>query len=120
MQKLSRRTRWLYGAGDLGFSLTSTIIGAYFAIFLTDVVGIKPATAAIAIFIGRPWDYVTDPLIGYISSKTSRTSSWVTIFLLLSSCRPVFEYNNSPSINCSILCVVFRMISRYRMAFSFK
>jgi GPH family glycoside/pentoside/hexuronide:cation symporter len=70
MQKLSRRTRWLYGAGDLGFSLTSTIIGAYFAIFLTDVVGIKPATAAIAIFIGRTWDYVNDPLIGYISDRT--------------------------------------------------
>ena len=70
MQKLSRRTRWFYGAGDLGFSLTSTIIGAYFAIFLTDVVGIKPATAAIAIFIGRTWDYVNDPLIGYISDRT--------------------------------------------------
>ena len=70
MQKLSRRTRWLYGAGDLGFSLTSTIIGAYFAIFLTDVVGIQPATAAIAIFIGRTWDYVNDPLIGYISDRT--------------------------------------------------
>ena len=70
MQKLSRRTRWFYGAGDLGFSLTSTIIGAYFAIFLTDVVGIQPATAAIAIFIGRTWDYVNDPLIGYISDRT--------------------------------------------------
>jgi GPH family glycoside/pentoside/hexuronide:cation symporter len=70
MQKLTRRTRWLYGAGDLGFSLTSTIIGAYFAIFLTDVVGIKPATAAIAIFIGRTWDYINDPLIGHISDRT--------------------------------------------------
>jgi GPH family glycoside/pentoside/hexuronide:cation symporter len=70
MQKLSRRTRWFYGAGDLGFSLTSTIIGAYFAIFLTDVVDIQPATAAIAIFIGRTWDYVNDPLIGYISDRT--------------------------------------------------
>lgn len=69
-QKLTRRQKWLYGAGDIGFSLTSTIIGAYFAIFLTDVVGIKAAVAAIAIFIGRTWDYVNDPLIGYISDRT--------------------------------------------------
>jgi Na+/melibiose symporter-like transporter len=37
--RLSRRTKLLYGVGDTGFSLTTTIIGAYFAIFLTDVEG---------------------------------------------------------------------------------
>jgi len=60
----------LYGSGDTGFSLTTTIIGAYFAIFLTDVVGISPGVAAAAIFIGRSWDYVNDPLIGHISDRT--------------------------------------------------
>ncbi len=70
MNKLTRREKWLYGAGDIGFSLTSTIIGAYFAIFLTDVVGVTPAIAAAAIFIGRTWDYINDPLIGHISDRT--------------------------------------------------
>jgi len=70
MKKLTTREKWLYGAGDLGFSLTSTILGAYFAIFLTDVVGIRPAVAAIAILIGRTWDYINDPIIGYISDRT--------------------------------------------------
>jgi len=68
--RLSRRTKLLYGAGDTGFSLTTTIIGAYFAIFLTDVVRISPAVAAAAIFIGRSWDYINDPLIGHISDRT--------------------------------------------------
>ncbi len=68
--RLSRRTKLLYGAGDIGFSLTTTIIGAYFAIFLTDVVGISPGIAAAAIFIGRSWDYINDPLIGHISDRT--------------------------------------------------
>jgi GPH family glycoside/pentoside/hexuronide:cation symporter len=68
--KLSRLTKLIYGFGDTGFSLTTTIIGAYFAIFLTDVVGIAPGTAAIAIFLGRSWDYVNDPLIGHISDRT--------------------------------------------------
>jgi GPH family glycoside/pentoside/hexuronide:cation symporter len=69
-QKLSRATKIIYGAGDLGFSLTSTIIGAYFLFFLTDVVQIKPAVAGIAIFIGKTWDWFNDPLIGYISDRT--------------------------------------------------
>jgi len=69
-QKLSRWTKLVYGFGDTGFSLTSSIIGAYFAIFLTDVVGVAPGTAAVAIFIGRSWDYINDPIIGYLSDRT--------------------------------------------------
>ncbi len=69
-ERLSRRTKLLYGFGDTGFSLTYTIIGAYFAIFLTDVVGIAPRVVAAAIFVGRSWDYINDPLIGHISDRT--------------------------------------------------
>jgi GPH family glycoside/pentoside/hexuronide:cation symporter len=69
-QRLSRMTKFIYGAGDTGFSLTSTILGAYFAIFLTDVVGLAPGIAAASIFIGRSWDYINDPIIGHISDRT--------------------------------------------------
>jgi GPH family glycoside/pentoside/hexuronide:cation symporter len=69
-ERLSRRTKLFYGVGDLGFSLTGTIIGAYFAIFLTDVVHLRASVAAIAIFVGRSWDYVNDPLVGYVSDRT--------------------------------------------------
>jgi GPH family glycoside/pentoside/hexuronide:cation symporter len=69
-ERLPRLTKLIYGSGDTGFSLTTTIVAAYFAIFLTDVVGMAPAVAAAAIFIGRSWDYVNDPLIGYISDRT--------------------------------------------------
>jgi glycoside/pentoside/hexuronide:cation symporter, GPH family len=68
--QLSRRTKLIYGFGDTGFSLTTTIIAAYFAIFLTDVVGVAAGTAAIAILIGRTWDYFNDPIIGQISDRT--------------------------------------------------
>ncbi len=68
--KLTRLTKALYGSGDLGFSMTTTIIGLFILIFLTDVIGISPAVAGIAIFLGKTWDYVNDPLIGYISDRT--------------------------------------------------
>ena len=69
-EKISTRTKWIYGSGDLGFSLTNTILSVYFALFLTDVVGVKPSIAAIAIFVGSTWDYVNDPIVGYISDRT--------------------------------------------------
>ena len=68
---LPRKTKLIYGAGDLGFSLTDTTIGVLFAIYLTDVVGLAPALAAFAIFAGRSWDYINDPLMGYLTDRTS-------------------------------------------------
>lgn len=69
-ERLPRRTKILYGAGDIGFSLTDTTIGVLYAIFLTDVVGLAPGLAAAAVFIGRSWDYINDPIIGHISDRT--------------------------------------------------
>ncbi len=68
--KLPWKTKLGYGCGDTGFSLTSTLIGAYLAVFLTDVVGLAPGLAAAAIFIGRTWDYVNDPMVGWLSDRT--------------------------------------------------
>lgn len=68
--KLPLWRKIMYGSGDLGFSLTSTIIAAYFLFFLTGVVGVRAGVASIAILIGKIWDWVNDPLFGYISDHT--------------------------------------------------
>lgn len=68
-EKLPRLTKVLYGAGDFGFAFTDTAIGVLFAIFLTDVVGLQPGLAAIAILIGRGWDWINDPLIGHLTDR---------------------------------------------------
>ena len=73
--RLRRRDKWLYGSGDLGFSLTNTILNVYFALYLTDVVGVTPAIAAMAFFIGRTWDYVNDPIVGYISERVGAAAA---------------------------------------------
>jgi len=82
-ERLSSRTKLLYGIGDTGFSMLGTIIGAYFAIFLTDVVHLDPAIAAGAIFFGRSWDWINDPLIGHISDRTRTRWGRRRPFLLL-------------------------------------
>lgn len=72
-ERLSALTKLAYGVGDFGFAFADTAIGVLFAIFLTDVVGLRGSLAALAIWIGRSWDYINDPLIGYIVDRT-RTS----------------------------------------------
>jgi GPH family glycoside/pentoside/hexuronide:cation symporter len=69
-KELTRRQKLMYGAGDIGFSLTSTILGVYFLFFMIEVVGLRPAVAAIPIGIGKVWDFVNDPIFGYLSDRT--------------------------------------------------
>ncbi len=69
-QKLSFWTKLIYGTGDLGFSMNNSIIAAYFPIFMMDVIGISPGLVAIILFVGRSWDYVNDPIIGFLSDRT--------------------------------------------------
>ncbi len=67
--RLPSLTKFLYGISDFGFACTDTTMQVLFAIFMTDVVGLKPVYAAASIFIGRTWDYINDPLVGYISDR---------------------------------------------------
>lgn len=59
-----------FGIGDLGGNLFFTAMGFYSLFFLTDVVGIGSALAGAAILLGKFWDAVTDPMMGYISDRT--------------------------------------------------
>lgn len=82
-EKLSLRTKLMYGVGDAGINMADTMVGLLFAIFLTDVVGLRPGLAALAVFIGRSSDYLNDPLIGYISDRTRTRWGRRRPFLLL-------------------------------------
>jgi len=68
--KLSPWTKLAYGIADFGFAFTDSTIAVLFALFLTDIVGLTAAQAALAVFIGRSWDYINDPLIGHITDRT--------------------------------------------------
>ena len=59
-----------YGIGDVGNNLLITIIGFYLLYYLTDIVGIAAGLAGTAIMIGKVWDAVTDPAVGYLSDFT--------------------------------------------------
>ncbi len=69
-QKLSMKIKVGYGVCDLGGNLFFTIIAFLLLNYLTDTVGISAGLAGMVIMIGKIWDAVTDPVVGYISDRT--------------------------------------------------
>ena len=47
-----------------------TVMGFWTLNYLTDTVGLSAALAGTAVMIGKIWDAVTDPVMGYISDRT--------------------------------------------------
>ena len=62
-------TRLVYGSGDWGMASFGTLRQIFYAIFLTDVVGLDARLASVAALIGVIWDAVNDPLVGILSDR---------------------------------------------------
>lgn len=69
-KKLSIGVKLGFGAGDLGGNLFFTAMGFWSLFYLTDIAGLPAAAAGFAILIGKIWDAVTDPLMGFVSDRT--------------------------------------------------
>ncbi len=70
LQRMPVWRKVAYGAGDSGFSLTSTALALLYLYFLINVVGLDPAAAGISIGIGRVWDALNDLFVGTLSDRT--------------------------------------------------
>ena len=66
---LSFWMKLLYGSGDLGISSIGMMRSIFYAIYLTDVVGIEPRLASFGALIGIVWDAINDPIIGVLSDR---------------------------------------------------
>ena len=68
--KLPYKTRFGYGIGDLAFNLYYTTASLFLLLFYTDVLGLSPATGGWIFAAVLIWDAITDPLMGFIASRT--------------------------------------------------
>jgi glycoside/pentoside/hexuronide:cation symporter, GPH family len=59
----------LYGSGDWGISSIGMMRSIFYAIYLTDVVGLEPRLASFGALAGIVWDAVNDPIIGVLSDR---------------------------------------------------
>jgi GPH family glycoside/pentoside/hexuronide:cation symporter len=67
--RLSFWTKLVYGTGDWGTAGYGTLRQIFYAIFLTDVVGLDARLASVAALIGIVWDAINDPLVGMLSDR---------------------------------------------------
>ncbi len=61
--------KFLYGTGDWGLSSIGMLRSIFYAIYLTDVVGIEPRLASFGALAGIVWDAINDPIIGVLSDR---------------------------------------------------
>jgi len=67
--KLPFWLKLLYGSGDWGIASIGMLRSIFYAIYLTDVVGIEPRLASIGALVGIVWDAINDPIIGTLSDR---------------------------------------------------
>ncbi|XP_040432078.1 sodium-dependent lysophosphatidylcholine symporter 1-like isoform X3 [Cygnus olor] len=61
-----------YAIGGIPYQMTANALGFFLQIFLLDVVQLEPFHASLILFLGRAWDAVTDPAVGFLVSKSPR------------------------------------------------
>src|SRR5512145_1643028 len=66
---LSFWMKLLYGSGDLGISSMGMMRAIFYALYLTDVVGLEPRLASFGALAGILWDAINDPIIGILSDR---------------------------------------------------
>jgi GPH family glycoside/pentoside/hexuronide:cation symporter len=82
---LPRFIKIIYGTGDLGLASWGTLRQIFYAIFLTDVVGLEARLASVAALIGVLWDAINDPLVGMLSDRVKSRWGRRRPFLLIFS-----------------------------------
>ena len=77
------RTKILYGVADTALNVKNASINQFLLFFYVDILHVAPALVGVAIFIGKFWDGVTDPLMGYVSDTTrsrwGRRRPWIVV-----------------------------------------
>ncbi|MCL6581892.1 MAG: MFS transporter [Firmicutes bacterium] len=68
--KLGFASKFFYGAGDIFGGGAMVVVGVFFLFFMTEVAHLDPALAGLVLLIGKIWDAVNDPLMGYLSDRT--------------------------------------------------
>jgi GPH family glycoside/pentoside/hexuronide:cation symporter len=83
---LSFWVKVVYGTGDWSAASYGTLRQIFYAIFLTDVVGLDARLASIAALLGIIWDAINDPLVGILTdrmrSRWGRRRPFLLIFAI--------------------------------------
>lgn len=82
LRRPNRKNVISYAVGDLYGGGAFFIIGSLFLVFLIDK-GINAGVAGTIILIGKVWDAITDPTMGYISDNTRNKRGRRRVYFLI-------------------------------------
>ncbi|MFH2103214.1 MAG: MFS transporter [Chloroflexota bacterium] len=68
-KRLPTWKKLVYGSGTYGLAGFGMLRQIFYAIFLTDVVGLDPRLASLGALVGIFWDALNDPLVGMLSDR---------------------------------------------------
>ncbi|XP_030644890.1 sodium-dependent lysophosphatidylcholine symporter 1-B [Chanos chanos] len=82
--RLSVCSKLCYAVGGAPYQITGCALGFFLQIYLLDVALLDPFYASIILFVGRAWDAVTDPTVGFLVSRSpwtrfGRMLPWVVL-----------------------------------------
>ncbi|KAI2652734.1 Sodium-dependent lysophosphatidylcholine symporter 1-B [Labeo rohita] len=82
--RLSVCSKLCYAIGGAPYQITGCAIGFFLQIYLLDVALLDPFYASIILFVGRAWDAITDPTVGFLVSRSpwtrfGRMMPWVVL-----------------------------------------
>ncbi|KAL5016917.1 hypothetical protein ScPMuIL_006506 [Solemya velum] len=60
-----------YAVGGAPYQMTNNVINFFINIYLLEVAQIRPSYVSAVVFGGKVWDAITDPLCGYLVSRTN-------------------------------------------------
>ncbi|XP_043573355.1 sodium-dependent lysophosphatidylcholine symporter 1-B [Chiloscyllium plagiosum] len=72
-KNLSVCNKLCYAIGGAPYQITGCAIGFFLQIYLLDVAQLHPSSASLILFIGRAWDAITDPSVGFLISRSKWT-----------------------------------------------
>ena len=67
--KLSLKTKFAYGVGNLGYASLAQTVNNFIMFFGTSVLGVSGTLVGLAVALSTFWDGISDPLIGHISDN---------------------------------------------------
>lgn len=70
---LSVCSKLCYAIGGAPYQITGSTLGFFLQIYLLDVTQLDPFYASIILFVGRAWDAITDPAVGFLVSRSRWT-----------------------------------------------
>jgi GPH family glycoside/pentoside/hexuronide:cation symporter len=78
---LGMDTRLSYAMGNVGLQMVTATMGMLLMFFYTDVARVPPAVAGAALVLGKLWDTINDPIVGWLAdrsrSRGGRLRTWL-------------------------------------------